>query len=189
MLAPLLPWFAQILQKKALADEVIALLRLVDEKTLKEGVALDRSLTSACWLFPTIERELRLHFYDKGKVPSFHDVTFVVRALIRGVENHSFPPFTRKMKATWESILLMQYQMVPFPKRPSAVHYVLSSGDFPLALQLLQFRASLEPQLRDILHRWQEESALFEQEGHERHSEEAGHHGHKRKYRRRRAPR
>lgn len=190
LLAPLLPWFAQILQKKALGDEVIALLSLVDEKTRDTGTPLDRSLTSACWLFPTIERELRLHYYDKGRVPSFHDVTVVVRALIRGVENHSFPPFTRKMKATWESILLMQYQMVPFPKRPSSVHHVVSHGNFPLALQFLQLRACIDPSLSDVLHHWEDESALFEQEGHERHlPEEEEHHGHKRKYRRYRGPR
>lgn len=189
LLRPLLPWLAQILQQPTLKEEVVQLLQVIDTKTRQEGEAIDRSVSSACWLYPTLEREIRRQFYDHGKVPSFHDLTVMIRALIRGIESHSFPPFTKKMKTTWESILLMQYQMVPFPKRSSLHHYLLHHSDLPLALHLLECRASLNEELREPLQQWQEEYARLLEEGHERgnfEGEESD--SQKRKYRRRRSP-
>ena len=188
LLTPLLPWLAQILHKQPLGNEVFALLQAVDAKMRQEGQVIDRAVSSACWLYPTVERELRRQFHDQGRVPSFHDVTVVVRALIRGIGHHSFPPFTKKMKTTWESILLMQYQMDPFPKRSSVHHYLLHHGDFSLALQLLELRACVREELREVVQRWQEEFAPFHKERHENESssEEDEHHlSHKRKFRRR----
>lgn len=188
LLRPLLPWLAQILEQPELKEEVVQLLQVIDSKTRQEGQALDRSVSSACWLYPTLERELRRQFYDRGKVPSFHDVTVMIRALIRGIESHSFPPFTKKMKLTWESILLMQYQMVPFPKRPSLHHYLLHHGELSLALQLLETRAALHVDLQEPLRQWQEEYARLVEEGHGREGIEGQReHLPKRRYRRRRA--
>lgn len=185
LLAPLLPWLAQILHKRPLGDEVIGLLREVDHKTRTLGVAVDRAVSSACWLQPTVERELCRHFRNQGKTPSFHDITVVIRALIRGIEHHSFPTFTRKMKTTWSSILLMQYQMVPFPERHSIVHYLLHHHEFPLALQLLNIRACLHPELLAPFEKWQEEYTRFCEEGHQVQAEENAEYAPRKRSRRR----
>lgn len=161
LLAPLLPWLSHILDKQPLCEEVIALLQVIDQKTREKKEPLDRSVTSACWLYPTIERELSKHFHDHGKTPSFHDLTTVIRALVRGIEHHSFPPFTKKMKTTWSSILLMQHQMVPFPERASLRHYLLHRSDFGAALELLELRACLHPALLDVASHWRQEYTHF----------------------------
>lgn len=167
LLTFLLPWVSQFL-KTSNGSEIYTYLHHADRWKQDHGQPLDRAVVAAGLLFPILQRELKIQFDDKGKVPHISDVTSLTHALIHGVEAHSFPPFTKRMKYSWGFILSTQYRFEPLSKKIQPRSRLLRHSDFPQALAFLKLRAVSDPRLMPLADEWTRLDENYAAEGHRR---------------------
>ena len=151
----LLPWLSHFLENEE-GEQVYRLLRQGQVLAEKEKKPLDRTVMSACLLYPILEREMGIQFTKKGLTPHLGDVSVLTNALIRGVATHSFPPFTKRIKYAWNFILTAQYRFPTLAKKVQMRGRMIHNEDFPYALSFLRLRASLDPSLEPLLEEWVE---------------------------------
>lgn len=153
LLELLLPWLAHFLKTRA-GEKIYELLGIADEVIKREGVPLPRPILSACLLFPILDKELHTHYIDKGVMPNLGDISMVTHMLVRGVAEHSFPQFPKRLKMEWGFILGMQYRLAPANQKIQPRSKLLRHMDFPLALSLLKLRATQHAELVPFLNEW-----------------------------------
>ena len=153
MLALLLPWMTQFL-KTANGPEIYTLLSHADQWKHEHGKPLDRAVVAAALLFSILERELKIQYGNKGTTPHIGDITSLTHALVHGVEAHSFPPFTKRMKYAWNFILATQYRFEPLAQKIQPRSRLLRHADFPQALAFLKLRAVADPSLGPLAEQW-----------------------------------
>lgn len=163
----LLPWMTQF-QKTSFGPQIDTFLGHADQWKREQGQMLDRSVVSAGLLFPILERELKIQFADKGKEPHISDVMSLTHALIHGVGENSFPPFTKRMKYAWNFILSSQYRFEPLSKKIQSRGRFLRHADFPQALAFLQLRAIADPTLKPLADEWTVLNDQYAASGHPR---------------------
>lgn len=131
---------------------------------------LDRSILTACLLFPILEHELRLQYLDKGQVPHIGEIMLLTSSLIKGFVTSSFSHFPRKHSSTMGFILSTQFRMTPLSGKRHPRPKVIRNKEFLYALKFLQIRSLVEKKLDGDYQYWKD---LF----HEKHiSERKPHH-------------
>lgn len=126
-----------------------------------EHPPLDRAVLLASLLFPFLEKHIKVHFLEREKLPHLGEIHQEVCQIIDQV----FKPFfllSRKIRAFLISILTYQFKLTPLDKKKSFRIRIPHDPDFPLAMQFLEIRASLEPGLQKIWEEWNHHMISFE---------------------------
>jgi poly(A) polymerase len=132
-------------------DDIFSYLQEADTK--KD--LLHRATLLSCLIFPIVQKRIKTHFLDRGKMPHLGDILQESGATIHAI----FQPFfllPRRLKMTIGSIITAQYRMTPLEAKQSRRIRIPRDPDFPLALQFLTLRSCLEPALIQTSHAWQQ---------------------------------
>ena len=111
---------------------------------------LDRSVLTACLVYPLLESELQRQYLSKKQTPHIGEITLVASSLIREVLVQAFSHFPRRITSTVISILVTQYRITPFSGKRHYREKLLRHKDFYLALKFLKLRALVDAKLVDI---------------------------------------
>lgn len=136
-------------------QKVFQLLQVADQinqQNLKKP--MERSILTACLLFPILEEEIQKRYLDKDIIPHLGEIVITTSDLTRTILTSSFSHFPRKISATMASILSMQYRLNPLSGKKVIRHKLLAMKEFPLALQFLKMRALLDSSLLDPYKAW-----------------------------------
>ena len=156
LLEQLLPKLAQFLETPQ-GNEVYDYLKEVDENIQENPrKKLKRPTLIACFIFPLLEKDLKIHYLDREKAPHLGEIHQIITTLIETV----FYPFfklPKRLKRQTIDLLVSQYRITPFSKRKKGRMRIPKSSDFELALQFLELRSCLEPSLQEISSLWLEE--------------------------------
>lgn len=162
----LTPAFAQFLTLPD-GEDVLDLLFEVDLRT-KNG-PLDRSLLLCCLTFPYLQKHIHTHFTDRGKTPHLGEIVKEIHDAISNV----FKPFfqiPRKLRMSMTSILIAQFRMTPLHKVANKKIRIPRDPEFPLALEFLSIRSTMEPALKRTLELWQKAYLALSKKGRGRHA-------------------
>lgn len=111
---------------------------------------LDRSVLTACLIYPLLEHELNEQYLKKKQTPHIGDITMVTSSLIKEILIQAFSHFPRRITATVISILVAQYRITPLSGKRHYREKLLRHKDFDLALRFLKLRALVDANLVDI---------------------------------------
>lgn len=134
-------------------EDVLDLLYEVDLRTKEKP--LDRALLLCCLTFPFLQKHLQVHFIDRGKTPHLGEIEQEIQNAISNV----FRPFfliPRKLRMKMTSIMIAQFRMTPLQKTHSRRHRIPRDPDFPYALEFLDIRSTMEPQLQQVWKEWKD---------------------------------
>lgn len=110
---------------------------------------LDRSVLTACLIFPILERELERQYLSKKQVPHIGEITLVASSIIKEVLIQSFSHFPRRITSTMLSLLVSQYRLTPLSGKRHYREKLFRHKDFALALKFLKLRALVNEKLVD----------------------------------------
>src|SRR5208337_915136 len=102
---------------------------------------LDRSVLTACLIYPLLEYELQRQYISKHQIPHIGEITIVASSLIKEILIHAFSHFPRRITATVISILVAQYRITPLSGKRHYRDKLIRHKDFDLALKFLKLRA------------------------------------------------
>jgi poly(A) polymerase len=102
---------------------------------------LDRSVLTACLLFPILEYELDRQYIKQNIIPHIGEITLVASTLIKDLLTQSFSHFPRRITSTMLSILVSQYRLTPLSGKRHYREKLFRQKDFELALKFLKLRA------------------------------------------------
>lgn len=180
LLDSLFPSMTSFLKSKQ-GEKVYHYLDAADKLILHKGRnVLDRSVLTACFLYPILESEIKKQFTKKGNTPHIGDVMMLTSSIIKGTLISAFSHFPRKISSTTGFILTTQYRFTP----PSGKKYyrpkILGLKEFAHAMKFLKLRALVDEKLVDTYIYWKD---LYQQ--HDGHKQEKHHHHspHRRRYR------
>ena len=134
---------------------------------------LERSLLTTCLLFPLLEQELQMQYINKGHSPHIGEVMLVASSLIKAFVTSSFSHFPRRISATMNFILSMQYRLTPFNGKKHPRSKMFKNKEFILALKFLKIRALVDETHMGSYIYWKEQLRQ-----HERHGAKSGHSHH-----------
>ncbi len=150
----LLPTVAETLQGEA-GDDVRTYLKAADEwMQTRPPEPPDRASLASCLLYPLLDKALKVHFLDKGKVPSLSVIHGLCADLIQDAFVDIYPRFTRRLCYTALFILDAQYRMTPLTKRKIAGDRLTKHPDYRPAVQFLRIRSLVNPELRESYETW-----------------------------------
>lgn len=130
--------------------EVDRILAAVDQ-LVQAGRPISRAALFSCLIWPLCAFELRRHYKETGIQPKIRDVDHLLRDLVERLLAKGFIRAPRRMLTEVEWIVQVQYRMSqPTSGRPRWT----SHPQFEEALQVLQVRAMVFPQLQKILKVW-----------------------------------
>lgn len=124
---------------------------------------LDRSILTACLLYPILEIELDRQFLSQNKTPHIGDITLAVASLIKNLLTKPFSHFPRRITSLAASIIVSQYRLTPLSGKRHYREKLFYHKDFELALVFFKLRAmvsethvevykSVRNQYRQFLH-------------------------------------
>lgn len=115
---------------------------------------LDRSVLTACLLYPIVASLLEEHYLSKGSIPHLGEIILAVGSVVKENLCAAFHHLPRRITATTTFILTTQYRLTPLSgkrhHRPKIVHH----KEFELALQFLRIRRMTDPSLTEALRSW-----------------------------------
>lgn len=111
---------------------------------------LDRSVLTACLIFPILQQELHHQFSNKANPPHIGEITLFTSSLVKEIFLHAFSHFPRRISSMMISILVAQYRMTPLSGKRHYREKLLRHKDFAFALQFLKLRALVDEKLVDI---------------------------------------
>jgi poly(A) polymerase len=132
-------------------EDILDLLYEADLR-IKDGL-IDRSVLLACLAFPFLQKQLKIHFLDRNKIPHLGEIHEEIHDAISTV----FKPFflvPRKLRMRMTSIMITQFRMTPLHPQTSRRCRIPKDPDFPFALEFLDLRAALEPSFKKIWEEW-----------------------------------
>lgn len=132
---------------------------------------IDRTLLTACLLFPILETELQTQYISKGLVPHIGEVQLLTSAVIKAVVSSSFSHFPRKISSTASFILATQYRLTPFSGKRHPRPKLMKMKEFDLALKFLKIRALVNEKYMSDYNFW-----INSRKQHEKHGDKRGHH-------------
>ncbi len=155
LLQLMLPALAEFLEKDE-GQEIYASLQEVDV-TFHEPPAplLERPVLVSCLLWPIFQRRILTRYEDRGKHPHLGEIYQESIDLIDEIF-HTFFQVSRRLRIGMASVLTSQFRLTPLEKRRGRHLRVPHDPDFPLALEFLKVRASLEPGLQKVVEEWSE---------------------------------
>lgn len=137
---------------------------------------LDRSILTACLLFPMLQHELKEHYLKHGKTPHMGDIILLTLATVKKFEAGAIPRFPRRITAIMCSLLANQYRLTPLTAKRQHHNRVLRQRDFDEALAFLKLRALVDKNLIEEYTQWKK---LYTQHGKAgRHAHPPPHHRH-----------
>ena len=126
--------------------------------TLKEIDALekkpDRAILLSSLIFPLFQAEITTLNAKREKQLSYHDIMEISYALFKGINAASFCHFPKKLFFLSQHICSMQYRLAPLEGPPRFKGRFTHSNDFNFALQFLDLRSRVKPELRSIYDEW-----------------------------------
>jgi poly(A) polymerase len=132
--------------------EVDRILSAVDS-LVQSKRPLSRSALLACLIWPLCAHELRRHYKETGIHPKMREVDELLHDLVETLIGKGFMVATRRQLTDVEWLVQVQYRMSqPTSGHPRWMHHPL----YPDALQVLQVRSMVFPQLKKLLHQFQE---------------------------------
>lgn len=132
----------------------------MNRKQLKNP--LDRSVLTACLLFPLLEREIELEYISKGLTPHLGDATLLSASVVKAIVTSSFTHFPRRISAITSFILATQYRLNPVSGKRNLRPRMLHHKEFELALSFFRVRANVDFGLRETYNAWH---GVFKQRG------------------------
>jgi poly(A) polymerase len=121
---------------------------------------LHRPILISCFLFPLLEKRLKLHFLDKNKNIHLGIISDEASELISDV----FSPFfhlPRKIKASIISILVNQFRFFPIDRNQKKRIRTPKDPFFNMALSFLSIRCKIYPELQSTYEKWQQKNRPF----------------------------
>ncbi len=129
-------------------------LNAIDAIHHKYDMVLDRAELLAALVFPILEQELITLSEDRQMHLSYGDIVHLSHSLLRGITTSSFAHFPKKIVAITHYILTTQYRLTPLSGRPRFSSRFPSPQDFRLALNFLNIRSQVDPELQDLYLSW-----------------------------------
>nr|MBA2727907.1 polynucleotide adenylyltransferase PcnB [Parachlamydiaceae bacterium] len=170
LLELLMPPLAEFLRKEE-GKQIYMLLASADKINLKNlKNPLDRSVLTACLLYPLLVNELTSQYLDKGETPHLGEITILSASVVKAIVTSSFTHFPRRISAISSFILATQYRLNPISGKRNLRPRMLHHKEFDLALSFLRVRANIDPSLREAYNAWQ---GVFKHR--DRHSDHKGH--------------
>lgn len=190
LLEPLFPGLTYFLDGKY-GEHVYNFLTIIDELHQREAKKpLDRSILTACLIYPILDKEIYSTYLKEGITPNFRQIVMLASSVIHGIINSSFSQFPKRMTMEAHYILVTQYQLTPLKEKQQHRPKIIHNREFDLAFIFLKIRAlvdekfhippppvdGVEPTrtLMDEYHWWQhlyrEIDKQDDRSGHARHS-------------------
>lgn len=135
-------------------DIAFGFLKAIDEIHHKYDMTLDRAELLAGLVFPILEQELISLSEDRQMPLGFSDILHLSNSLLRGITTSSFAHFPKKIVAITHYILTTQYRLTPLAGKPRFASRFSSPQDFRLALNFLNIRSQVNPDLKEIYLSW-----------------------------------
>lgn len=173
----LFPTLGHFLEGK-FGQEVYKYLAAADQYNAKNSKnPLDRSILTACLLFPILETELQSRYLNKGVVPHIGDITLLTSDLIKAVVITSFSHYPRRISSEAGFILTTQYRLTPLTGKRHLRPKLFHMKEFILALMFLKIRAMVDAKYIEEYESWKN---LYRQQ--EKVSGRGHHHSHSNKH-------
>lgn len=149
ILRPLMPDFSHFLEQRG--DSTYQFLSSIDDE-VRKGLTLDRSLLLATLLFPLFQEQV---IQEKP-----HHLGQIAELAHRTIDLVFSPFFSipRRMRGCVAFILATQFRFIPLDQRPIRRPRIPKDPIFPLALHLLKYRATLQPEILPHYTLWTEAS-------------------------------
>lgn len=117
-------------------------LACADQLHLHKGKnVLDRSILTACLIFPLLENELEKQFLSKKQVPHIGEITMVTSSLIKSTLVQAFAHFPRRISSLSLSLMVAQYRLTPLSGKRHYREKLFYHKEFELALLFFKLRA------------------------------------------------
>ncbi|MBA2369125.1 MAG: polynucleotide adenylyltransferase PcnB [Candidatus Protochlamydia sp.] len=136
---------------------------------------LDRSVLTACLLFPVMEYELDRQYLRQNDIPHIGEITLVASTLIKELLTQSFSHFPRRITSTTLSILVAQYRLTPLSGKRHYREKLFRQKDFELALKFLKLRALVNEKYVEIYASIRDQYRQFIRHGDHRPSHHSDH--------------
>ena len=144
LLEPLFPGLTYFLDGPH-GDEVYNFLKIADEisqQDLKHPI--DRSLLTACLLYPILDREIHSRYSQDGIAPSFGQIVTLASSVIHGIIASSFSQFPKRITMDAHDIIVAQYRLTPLTEKKQHRPKIVHSREFDLAFRFLRIRALVD---------------------------------------------
>lgn len=154
LLQLMIPELASFLETKE-GEEIYEYLRAVDTNCYHVNMPpIDRAILVSCLLFPIFQKRMQTRYIDRNKNPHLGEIQDEAHDLVSDVFK-VFLQIPRKLRMEVVSIITCQYRLTPIdPKRLKHLR-IPNDPNFFLALQFLEIRGFLQPELQKIWEDWQ----------------------------------
>ncbi len=153
LLAHLLPELTLFLEKEG-GNDVYSLLQEVDSQLRDpQRARFDRALLLSCLVYPILQQHVKEHYLEQNILPHLGQIQAHIQQLLNLIF-HGFFLLPRRLRQSMLSILIGQYRLVPLEQKKMARKRVPQDPDFPLAVEFLELRSSLEPALQIVCEEW-----------------------------------
>ena len=138
-----------------LGMNIYSLLEVADQMNLNDKqLSLDRAVLTSCLLFPILEQEIQTQFLDRETIPHLGEVMMASSNLIKSVVTTSFSHFPRRISATMNYIMSMQYRLTPISGKKRHPPKFFRHKEFPLVLKFLKIRAVRNKDILSVYTSW-----------------------------------
>jgi poly(A) polymerase len=131
----------------------------------------DRTVLTACLLYPILQEEIKAYRSHKGEFPHMGDILMLTNDIVQGVVIASFSNFPRRMSATLSFVLSTQYRLTPLTGKRHHRSKILQNKEFREAMEFFKLRSLVDATLKSEYQHWYQ---LYRQQ--ERHSEKRSNH-------------
>ena len=162
LLKSLTPTLAVYLE--ASDNDSLKLLGVIDDEVRKTGSNIDRALLMASLIFPLFKLHIEAKNQAQEKALHLGQITECAHKTIDEI----FSPFfklPRRMRGVMGSILSCQYRFIPVDGRQIRKPRAPKDSSFPKALELLKYRAIVDPELLPQYTLWTEAAFIAHGEG------------------------
>lgn len=108
---------------------------------------LDRSVLTACLLYPMLEYELEKQYLSKDHIPHIGEITLVSSSLVKSVLVQAFSHFPRRISSLALAIMVAQYRLTPLSGKRHYREKLFYHKDFEPALVFFKLRAMVDENL------------------------------------------
>ena len=152
---------------------------MADQLNAQSGKkTLDRSILTACLIYPMLEKEIQAQYLKNGLVPHFGEILLLTTSLIKAVLTSSFSHFPKRLSMMMGFILSTQYRLTPLSGKRHHRPKLLYNREFEFALRFLQIRSMVDEQLVEDYNWWHHMYRQIERQSDRRrhHPHEPPHH-------------
>ena len=150
LMLPALASFMETLE----GEEIYAFLEKIDSILLEDNKQpFDRAILITALVFPIFQKKIQTLYTDRNKIPHLGEIQDEAFQIFQEAFG-SFFLIPKRIKIAAVSILTMQFKLTPLEKRRSKYLRIPNDENFLFALDFLELRATLNPNLEPILEEW-----------------------------------